>query len=586
MRINNGGVSNANNGVEELIKYTTENNAQKLHELILQQSNTLNLDICNDQGESLLMICAKRGFLACAQVLLYNGANVWFLAPNQKEALSLICRNKLHEHKSFGTCKLFAIFERAFEKGKEKYQLIKTFLNAGDTVLSFTEKVANPIWQFFGKSHSYSTEARVVLQFMINPALEGQFTPSDPIWGRLKQIAATEQERSADFFNNHDLRALTQSYWPYPFSQKLFSATPNTLNEATLELLLTCARICRLSYTFQSHDTGKLDISGFYNNTAKFVTNFAREPFDFRNTSSSAIEFVKSPLPFDFGADPDLGYIQYIANCWGFCCITRYFDQVYPAFWGDAGGLRYVILYSAHNNANNNNNNNNSNTSANNSTNNIFVCFRGTHGQFHTNNSDFIRNWGHNLNSASETHPLYQDSKLHQGFFKAFTEIEKPCINDVKKVIASHCDRNNPLKLIFCGHSLGGALAQICASLFLKIVELVGVQGYLITFGSPRVGDKAFAEKMMSSKLNIFRVRNFNDPVTYVPGLISNSIFRQNFTHFGEPILLKDNEIAIEDYNENVTNFFSSGVSNLLDNHSINLYQSRIEDQLKKLSIN
>ncbi|MCM2370493.1 lipase family protein [Rhodopirellula sp. ICT_H3.1] len=65
----------------------------------------------------------------------------------------------------------------------------------------------------------------------------------------------------------------------------------------------------------------------------------------------------------------------------------------------------------------------------------------------------------------------------------------------------------------FCGHSLGGAMATICAGrCFLSHIKTT--PSALYTYGSPRVGDKRYINFV---KLEHFRFVNNNDIVTRVP---------------------------------------------------------------------
>ncbi len=72
---------------------------------------------------------------------------------------------------------------------------------------------------------------------------------------------------------------------------------------------------------------------------------------------------------------------------------------------------------------------------------------------------------------------------------------------------------SNKLPLWFCGHSLGGAMATICAGrCYLSHINSNPEQLY--TFGSPRVGDKRYINFV---RLEHFRFVNNNDIVTRVP---------------------------------------------------------------------
>ncbi len=72
---------------------------------------------------------------------------------------------------------------------------------------------------------------------------------------------------------------------------------------------------------------------------------------------------------------------------------------------------------------------------------------------------------------------------------------------------------NNEQPLWFCGHSLGGAMATICAGrCFLSHIPSIPQQLY--TFGSPRVGNKTYINFV---QLDHFRYVNNNDIVSRTP---------------------------------------------------------------------
>lgn len=82
------------------------------------------------------------------------------------------------------------------------------------------------------------------------------------------------------------------------------------------------------------------------------------------------------------------------------------------------------------------------------------------------------------------------------------------------------------LPLYFTGHSLGGALAILAASMFpAKAVY---------TFGAPKTGDSVFADSLKNAR--IYRFENDRDIVTTVPP----SAIPFDFRHVGVPICLKD----------------------------------------------
>lgn len=94
--------------------------------------------------------------------------------------------------------------------------------------------------------------------------------------------------------------------------------------------------------------------------------------------------------------------------------------------------------------------------------------------------------------------------KVHQGF-----KIEVDDLWPMLETALMHNDQ----PLHFCGHSLGGAMATICAGrCFLSHIDTNPCE--LFTYGSPRVGDHRYINFV---KLKHFRYVNNNDIVTRVP---------------------------------------------------------------------
>ena len=94
--------------------------------------------------------------------------------------------------------------------------------------------------------------------------------------------------------------------------------------------------------------------------------------------------------------------------------------------------------------------------------------------------------------------------KVHKGFKKE--------VDDLWPMLETAL-MDNEQPLWFCGHSLGGAMATICAGrCFLSHIKSVPEQLY--TYGSPRVGDKRYINYVT---LDYYRFVNNNDIVTRVP---------------------------------------------------------------------
>ena len=94
--------------------------------------------------------------------------------------------------------------------------------------------------------------------------------------------------------------------------------------------------------------------------------------------------------------------------------------------------------------------------------------------------------------------------RVHRGFNRE--------VNDLWPMLENAL-RGDPLPLWFCGHSLGGAMATICAVRCLSSFLAENPAG-LFTYGSPRVGDKMYVGSL---NLAYYRWVNNNDIVPRVP---------------------------------------------------------------------
>jgi triacylglycerol lipase len=112
--------------------------------------------------------------------------------------------------------------------------------------------------------------------------------------------------------------------------------------------------------------------------------------------------------------------------------------------------------------------------------------------------------------------------KVHRGF--------KQEVDDLWPMLETAL-LNNEQPLWFCGHSLGGAMATICAGrCFLSHINSNPEQLY--SYGSPRVGNNRYVNYV---KLDHFRYVNNNDIVTRVPPILLG------YRHCGQEVYLNRN---------------------------------------------
>jgi predicted lipase len=69
-------------------------------------------------------------------------------------------------------------------------------------------------------------------------------------------------------------------------------------------------------------------------------------------------------------------------------------------------------------------------------------------------------------------------AQVHQGFYECYTSISKE-VQDLIKIYSQSCKR-----ILFTGHSMGGALAMLAAT----EAKIAGREFRVITFGAPRLG--------------------------------------------------------------------------------------------------
>lgn len=100
--------------------------------------------------------------------------------------------------------------------------------------------------------------------------------------------------------------------------------------------------------------------------------------------------------------------------------------------------------------------------------------------------------------------------KVHYGILKTYLSIR----DDVIAAVSALYAKFPHAKIIVTGHSMGGGMAALTA---LDIFRNVGFVHQLITFASPRMGNKQFAEAINSKILNVFRVVHYRDPVPHMP---------------------------------------------------------------------
>jgi predicted lipase len=115
----------------------------------------------------------------------------------------------------------------------------------------------------------------------------------------------------------------------------------------------------------------------------------------------------------------------------------------------------------------------------------------------------------------------HQDIMVHAGFRHKLKSIEK----QIRAILEEYNESYD--KVIFTGHSLGGALATLAAPLFGEAYPTKSIE--CLTFGTPRVGDAKFVEWFNAKVDSNFRVINEGDRVVALP-------IQKSFLHVSDAI--------------------------------------------------
>jgi len=163
------------------------------------------------------------------------------------------------------------------------------------------------------------------------------------------------------------------------------------------------------------------------------------------------------------------------------------------------------------------------------------------------------------------------EGEAHTGFVGAYKSIMGQIKDEIKNMPG--------FPLYITGHSLGAALATV-ATQYLERDQIQESKAPLrdqiaacYTFGSPRVGDKFFAEKLKSP---VYRVVNTTDIVTVVPLML------MGYTHVGDVRFLGPNEGEILTgipILRRIFFFFAAGIRlfiPLVGDHSSSLYREKL----------
>ena len=148
--------------------------------------------------------------------------------------------------------------------------------------------------------------------------------------------------------------------------------------------------------------------------------------------------------------------------------------------------------------------------------------------------------------------------KVHNGFFNLLfkNNLYNDLLNEIKKIKILYPE----YKINITGHSIGGAIATLFGYFLSYSIQ---AKIYIFSFGSPRVGNKKWAN-IFNSKNNLehYRFVNFNDIISVIPHF--------NYCHCGNKFLIKKNC-----YIDFINKIDYKDTNSIINNHSIK--QNKIE---------
>ncbi|DBA83613.1 hypothetical protein WJX77_012231 [Trebouxia sp. C0004] len=119
--------------------------------------------------------------------------------------------------------------------------------------------------------------------------------------------------------------------------------------------------------------------------------------------------------------------------------------------------------------------------------------------------------------SIDHLQKMFPGTQAHSGFLQQFAGVCRPDVpeKNMSSVIEQLSGGRFPTRVLCCGHSLGGALATLGATWAALQYPQADIR--CITFGSPRVGNKAFKRAFHTLVGTSLRLVHGGDPVPVLP---------------------------------------------------------------------
>ena len=154
----------------------------------------------------------------------------------------------------------------------------------------------------------------------------------------------------------------------------------------------------------------------------------------------------------------------------------------------------------------------------------LYVASRGS-----TTAKDWVADLNFHLKSVDAGSSLPSPAQVHAGFLGAFKEQVETVLNFIDNEATAGLGR-----VIFCGHSLGGAVAQLLGLAYAHSKRNLGRRDFettVVTFGCPRIGDMDLSDHL-HERVAHWRLFVDEDPVAGVPSSTMKELWPS-----GDPVI-------------------------------------------------
>jgi predicted lipase len=183
---------------------------------------------------------------------------------------------------------------------------------------------------------------------------------------------------------------------------------------------------------------------------------------------------------------------------------------------------------------------------------NVIIAFAG---------SDDAKDWFENMKFCKKKTSY---GSIHSGFYDSWEEVQEY----LSEIL--HVRRLQGKKTYITGHSLGGALAMLCAIDFVyrNCIQRV------VTFGSPRVGNMTWkkAYNKVCGNFKTIRYVNDQDIVTKIPTFL--------YWHVGSSVYFNDRGDIVKERPDSFWRIISNKIEGAFDHRLNDYYKSLLRNGL------